>query len=116
MPTDDVIHVLIVDDSALVRQVMTVLLSQSGEMRVSTAADPVIALDKMKRDRPDVIILDLEMPRMDGMTFLRRVMREDPIPIVVCSAAAAKGTDAALSAMAEGAVDIVGKPRVGIRE
>ena len=83
------IHVLVVDDSAVVRQFMSALLSAERGMEVTVAADPLIALGKMKSQRPDVIVLDLEMPRMDGLTFLRRVMREGPIPVVICSSHAA---------------------------
>ena len=79
------IHVLVVDDSAVVRQFMSALLGAEQGMEVMVAADPLIALRKMESRRPDVIVLDLEMPRMDGLTFLRRVMRQDPIPVVVCS-------------------------------
>ena len=81
------IKVLVVDDSAVVRQVAGAILTQEN-MRVTVAADPIIAMDKMSRERPDVIVLDLEMPRMHGITFLRKIMAEDPIPVVVCSGAA----------------------------
>lgn len=110
------LHVLVVDDSAVVREVLTGLLSGEPGMDVATAGDPIIAMEKMKKRRPDVIVLDLEMPRMDGLTFLRKIMREDPIPVVVCSGVAGDGTEAAFRAMAEGAVDIVHKPRVGLRD
>lgn len=110
------IHVLVVDDSAVVRQVLTAILSQESGMTVSTAPDPIIAMDKMARRRPDVILLDLEMPRMDGLTFLHKIMTEDPIPVVVCSSFTGAGTEAALLAMEEGAVEIVTKPKLGLRE
>ncbi len=86
------INVLVVDDSAVVRQMMTSILGQTPEMSVAVAADPLIAREKMRRQRPDVILLDLEMPRMDGLTFLRQLMAESPIPVVVCSALAGIGT------------------------
>jgi two-component system chemotaxis response regulator CheB len=70
----------------------------------------------MKRARPDVILLDLTMPRMDGLTFLRKIMAEDPIPVVVCSALTVEGSDTALQALSEGAVEVVGKPRVGVAD
>jgi two-component system chemotaxis response regulator CheB len=108
--------VLVVDDSAVVRQVMTTILSNEEGMRVDTAPDAVIAIDKVKRARPDVIVLDLNMPRMNGLDFLRRIMATDPIPVVVCSGAAEEGTEAALQAMSEGAVEIVRKPKVGVSE
>lgn len=110
------IQVLVVDDSAVVRQVTQALLSQERDLVVTVAADPLIAMDKMKHARPHVILLDLEMPRMDGLTFLRKIMAEDPIPTLVCSSVAGKGTETALRALQEGAVGIVNKPKVGVRE
>jgi two-component system, chemotaxis family, protein-glutamate methylesterase/glutaminase len=106
------IEVLVVDDSAVVRQLMTGLLSAEPAFRVSTAADPLVAMAKMKRGRPAVILLDLEMPRMDGLTFLKRTMEFDPVPVVVCSGFAGPGTRLALRALEAGAVDIAVKPRV----
>ena len=108
--------VLVVDDSAVVREVMSALLSLDSGMTVVTASDPLIAMEKMKGARPDVIFLDLEMPRMDGLTFLRKIMLEDPIPVVVCSGLAGQGTEAALRALEEGAVEIVTKPKLGVRD
>lgn len=108
------IQVLVVDDSAVVRQVMQAILSQEPDLAVTVAADPLIAMKKMQQVRPHVVLLDLEMPRMDGLTFLRKIMAEDPIPTVVCSGVAAKGTDNALSALDEGALGIVTKPRIGV--
>ena len=109
------IRVLVVDDSAVVRQVLEGVLSQEHDISVMVAADPLIALQKMSRVRPDVIVLDLEMPRMDGLTFLRKIMAEEPIPTVICSGIAARGTDAALRALDEGAVGIITKPKLGVR-
>ncbi|HEV2291337.1 MAG TPA: chemotaxis response regulator protein-glutamate methylesterase, partial [Gemmatimonadales bacterium] len=80
------------------------------------ASDPVFAMEKMGKARPDVIVLDLEMPRMDGITFLRKVMAEDPIPVVVCSGIAAQGTEAAIRALEAGAVEVVAKPELGVRD
>ncbi len=114
-PARGEINVLVVDDSAVVRQVMAVVLSQEPGISVTVAADPLIAMDKMKRARPDVILLDLEMPRMDGLTFLRKIMTEDPIPVVVCSALAPPGSDIALTALDEGALDVITKPNVGVK-
>lgn len=111
-----VLSVLVVDDSAVVRQAVTAVLSQDPGLVVTVAADPYIALDKMGRSRPDVILLDLEMPRMDGLTFLRKIMSEDPIPVVVCSGLATKGTEAAIRALEEGAVEVLAKPQLGVRE
>lgn len=109
------LHVLVIDDSAVVRQVTTAVLSRQPGITVSCAADPLIAMNKMRQARPDVILLDLEMPRMDGLTFLRKIMSEDPIPVVVCSGLAREGTDAAMRALDEGAVDIVTKPKLGVK-
>jgi two-component system chemotaxis response regulator CheB len=113
---DSPIQVLVVDDSAVVRQVMTAVLSRERDMAVSVAADPIIAMQKMKQARPDVILLDLEMPRMNGLTFLHKVMDEDPIPILICSSVAAKGTNSALRSLDEGAMGIVTKPQLGVRD
>jgi two-component system chemotaxis response regulator CheB len=107
------LEVLVVDDSAVVRQLLTGILSREPDMRVTTAADAIVAAEKMRRLRPDVILLDLEMPRMDGLTFLRKVMAEDPVAVVVCSGFAEPGSRQALRALEAGAVDIVLKPRVG---
>jgi two-component system chemotaxis response regulator CheB len=110
------IQVLVVDDSAVVRQVMEAILSQESDIAVTVASDPLIAMQKMKKTRPHVVLLDLEMPRMDGLTFLRKIMAEDPIPTLVCSGVAAKGTNNALSALDEGALGIVSKPKIGVRD
>jgi two-component system chemotaxis response regulator CheB len=112
----DPLHVLVVDDSAVVREVMTAVLTQEPGFGVSVAADPFIAMGKMKNQRPDVIILDLEMPRMDGLTFLQKIVREDPIPVVICSALTGPDTTIGLQALEEGAVDVVTKPRLGVRD
>jgi len=110
------IRVLVVDDSAVMRQAMTAILSSEPDLEVSTAIDPLIAMDKMKRWRPDVIVLDLEMPRMNGIEFLRKIMAEDPLPVIVCSALTTDGSDVALEALEAGAVEIVSKPRLDVRE
>jgi two-component system, chemotaxis family, protein-glutamate methylesterase/glutaminase len=108
------VRVLAIDDSAVVRQALAQILGGAG-MLVTTANDPIIAMQKMARERPDVIVLDIEMPRMDGLTFLRRLMAEDPLPVVVCSGLATAGSEAALHALEEGAVDVVAKPRLGVK-
>lgn len=108
------LHVLVVDDSAVVRQVMTALLGT--EMTVTTAADPLIAMAKMETRRPDVIVLDLEMPRMDGLTFLRKLMDESPLPVVVCSSLTESSSELTMKALLLGAVDVVLKPRVRMGE
>ena len=109
------LKVLVVDDSATVRQVLAAVLSDKHGFRVTVAADPLIAMEKMKKSLPDVILLDLEMPRMDGMTFLRKLMSESPLPIVICSGLTGPNTDAAIRALESGAVDIITKPKIGVR-
>jgi two-component system chemotaxis response regulator CheB len=104
------LQVLLVDDSAVARQLVTSVLASEPSLSVSVAADPVIAIAKMRQSRPDVILLDLELPRLDGLSFLRRIMAEDPIPVVICSALASRGTELAFRALEEGAVGIVPKP------
>ena len=110
------LHVLVVDDSAMVRQVMQAILSTNSRVKVTVAADPLIAWAKMQKEPPDVVITDLEMPRMDGLTFIRKIMSEMPTPVVVCSGLAARGTELALRALEEGAVEVITKPKVGVRE
>ena len=110
------IHALVVDDSAVVRQFMSALLSSEPGMSVAVAADPLIAMQKMETKWPDVIVLDLEMPRMDGLTFLRQLMKDEPVPVVVCSGHARSGTEAALKALEEGAVEVLAKPQLGLRD
>jgi two-component system chemotaxis response regulator CheB len=106
------IEVLVVDDSAVVRQLMSSLLGPHVGVRVTSASDPLVAMAKMRRNRPHVILLDLEMPRMDGITFLKQIMATDPLPVVVCSGFAEPGTQLAMRALAAGAVDILPKPRL----
>jgi two-component system chemotaxis response regulator CheB len=108
----DAIEVLVIDDSAVVRQLLGALLAGEAGFHVTTASDPLVAMAKMRRHRPHVILLDMEMPRMDGLTFLKRIMATDPVPVVVCSGFAEPGTRLAVRALAAGAVDIVPKPRV----
>jgi two-component system chemotaxis response regulator CheB len=110
------LHVLVVDDSAMVRQVMQAILTTDRRIRVTVAADPLIALPKIQKDPPDVIVTDLEMPHMDGLSFVRKIMVESPIPMVICSGLAAKGTELALRALELGAVEVISKPQIGVRE
>ncbi len=114
--TGDNLHVLVVDDSAMVRQVMQAILATDRRINVKAAADPLIAWGKMQKEPPNVVITDLEMPRMDGLTFIRKIMLEMPTPVVVCSGLAARGTELALRALEEGAVEVITKPKVGVRE
>jgi two-component system chemotaxis response regulator CheB len=95
---------------------MQTILSTNRRVKVSTAADPLIAWMKMQKEPPDVVITDLEMPRMDGLTFIRKIMLEMPTPVVVCSGLAAHGTELALRALEEGAVEVISKPKVGVRD
>ena len=111
------IRVLIVDDSAVVRQVLAEIISADPELEViATAADPFIAAERMKTAIPDVITLDVEMPRMDGLTFLQKLMSQHPIPVVMCSSLTDKGSESAFRALELGAVDIIEKPRLGTRQ
>jgi len=111
------IRVLIVDDSAVVRQTLESILSSAPGIEVmGTAADPYVAAERLKTEVPDVITLDLEMPRMDGLTFLQKLMKQHPIPVVICSSVAEKGTANALKALEYGAVEIITKPKVGTKQ
>jgi two-component system chemotaxis response regulator CheB len=110
------LKVLVIDDSAVARQLLSAVLSSERDIEVQVAADPLIAKQKMLRFPPDVIILDLEMPRMDGLTFLRSLMTENPLPVVVCSNQAENGSETALQALDLGAIDILPKPKVGVNE
>lgn len=105
------IRVLVVDDSAVVRQSLSAILEADPEIEVmGTAADPIIAVKKIMKEVPDVITLDIEMPRMDGLTFLRKIMAQRPIPVVVISSLTTKGTEAAMKALEYGASEVIGKP------
>ncbi len=111
------IKVLIVDDSAVVRQTLADIISSDPQLEVmAVAADPFIAADKMRLDIPDVITLDVEMPRMDGLTFLHKIMSQHPIPVVMCSSLAEGGSETVMKALEYGAVDIIQKPRVGTKQ
>jgi two-component system chemotaxis response regulator CheB len=111
------IRVLIVDDSAVVRQTMSELLSADPEIEViATASDPFVAADRISEQVPDVITLDIEMPHMDGLTFLQKIMSQHPIPVVICSSLAEEGAQSALKALEYGAVEIIAKPRLGTKQ
>lgn len=111
------IKVLIVDDSAVVRQVLTMVLSQDNEIDViASAADPLFAIEKMNANWPDVIVLDIEMPRMDGLTFLKQIMSIRPTPVVICSSQTAKGSSRSIQALGAGAVAVIGKPKSNIKQ
>ena len=110
------IRVLVVDDSAVMRQVMTTILSREPDMEVVIAQEPFIAMRKMKDALPDVIVLDLQMPKMDGLTFLKRLRATHTIPVVICSAFSGPNSLAAVRALEQGAIDIVRKPELGLKE
>lgn len=111
------IKVLIVDDSAVVRQALSAVFSSDKEIEViGTAADPYYAAQKIQKNLPDVITLDIEMPRMDGLTFLKKIMNQHPIPVVIISSLTISGTETAMKALEFGAVDIITKPQLSSRE
>ncbi|MEM9145390.1 MAG: chemotaxis response regulator protein-glutamate methylesterase [Pseudomonadota bacterium] len=111
------IRVLIVDDSAVVRQTLAHLINAAPDMEVmGTAADPFHAAQKLRTEAPDVITLDVEMPRMDGITFLRKLMSQRPVPVIVCSSLVGEGTRTMLDALEAGAVEIIQKPSVATKE
>jgi two-component system, chemotaxis family, protein-glutamate methylesterase/glutaminase len=113
----NLIKVLLIDDSAVVRQVLQSILDREPDIRViAVASDPVFALDKMSKEWPDVIVLDIEMPRMDGITFLKKVMAEHPTPVVICSSLTEKGAVTTMQALASGAVEIITKPKIGLKD
>jgi two-component system, chemotaxis family, protein-glutamate methylesterase/glutaminase len=111
------IRVLVVDDSATVRQALKNILESDPLIEVmALASDPFVAVEHIKKEIPDVITLDVEMPRMDGLTFLEKIMSQHPIPVVICSSLTVKGSDVALAALEKGAVDIITKPKMGTKE
>ncbi|MEC5385920.1 chemotaxis response regulator protein-glutamate methylesterase [Uliginosibacterium sp. H3] len=111
------IKVLVVDDSAVVRQVVSGMLAESTGIEViATATDPLQAMERMKVQWPDVVVLDVEMPRMDGITFLRKLMAERPTPVIICSTLTEKGAKTTMEALAAGAVSIITKPKLGLKQ
>lgn len=110
------IKVAIVDDSAVVRQVISEILnSDPGIEVISTASDPVFAMNYLNKEWPDVIVLDIEMPRMDGITFLKKIMAEKPTPVVICSTLTVEGAEVTMQAVSNGAVEIITKPTLGLK-
>ncbi len=111
------IKVMIIDDSAVVRQTLGGILSAEPDIElIATASDPYDAANKLRSIVPDVIILDIEMPRMDGLTFLRKLMSQHPLPVIICSSKAEEGSDNVFQAMQFGAVDIIQKPKIGTKQ
>ncbi len=110
------IKVLVIDDSALVRQTFKEILSQNSDITlIGLASDPYAATEIISRDVPDVIILDIEMPKMDGITFLEKIMSQHPIPVIICSTLVEKGSDTYFKALNAGAVEIIQKPKIGTK-
>jgi two-component system, chemotaxis family, protein-glutamate methylesterase/glutaminase len=108
------IRVLIVDDSASVRQTLKAVLESDPDIEVlATASDPFVAVERIRDEVPDVMTLDIEMPRMDGLTFLEKIMSQHPIPIVICSSLTEAGSKVAIAALDRGAVEVITKPKVG---
>lgn len=117
MSTNRKVRVLVVDDSAVVRETLSQLINRSSQMEVmATAKDPFEAAQRIRDEVPDVITLDVEMPKMDGITFLRKLMVQRPLPVVICSSLVGEGTKTLLAAMEAGAVDIVQKPVIGTKK
>lgn len=110
------IKVMVVDDSAIIRQVFTKIINQDSQLELVAAVnDPILALNRMKVTMPDVIVLDVEMPKMDGLTFLKLIMNDNPLPVVMCSTLTEKGSKTTMQAIADGAVDFITKPKLGAK-
>jgi two-component system chemotaxis response regulator CheB len=111
------IRVLIVDDSAVVRETLSAIFSADPALEViGTASDPYVAVERMRQQMPDVITLDIEMPRMDGLTFLKKLMSQHPLPVVICSSLAGADCETTLRALELGALDVIEKPQIGVRQ
>ena len=112
-----VVKVYVVDDSAVVRQALQHMLAGQPDIElIGSAANPLIAMPAIQKNRPDVLLLDIEMPGMDGLTFLRQIMAGTPIPTVICSTLSLEGSKVALDALAAGAVAVMGKPKLGLKQ
>lgn len=110
------IKVHVIDDSAVIRQVLSQIIMSDSELELAGAsADPIFAMRRMENNWPDVIILDIEMPRMDGLTFLKKIMLERPTPVIMCSVFSSKGAETILQALSLGAMDVITKPQMGAK-
>lgn len=111
------IKVFVVDDSAVVRQAFAHMLAGHAEVELmGSAPNPLLAMSAIKKNRPDVLLLDIEMPGMDGLTFLRQIMSSDPLPCVICSTLSTEGSKVALDALSAGAVAVLAKPKLGLKQ
>jgi len=111
------VKVFVVDDSAVVRQALAHMLSGNAEIElIGSAPNPLLAMDMMRKNPPDVLLLDIEMPGMDGLTFLRQIMASSPIPTVICSTLSTEGSKVALEALSSGAVAVLAKPKLGLKQ
>jgi two-component system chemotaxis response regulator CheB len=112
-----VVKVFVVDDSAVVRQALAHMLSGNPEVElIGSAPNPLLAMDAIRKNPPDVLLLDIEMPGMDGLTFLRQIMAGTPIPTVICSTLSTEGSKVALDALSAGAVAVLAKPKLGLKQ
>ncbi|MBL1259417.1 MAG: chemotaxis response regulator protein-glutamate methylesterase [Thiotrichaceae bacterium] len=110
------IKVMVVDDSAIIRQVFTKIINSDAQLELVAAVnDPILALKRMKVTMPDVMVLDVEMPKMDGLTFLKLIMNDNPLPVVMCSTLTEKGSKTTMQAIADGAIDFITKPKMGVK-
>ncbi|VAW52512.1 Chemotaxis response regulator protein-glutamate methylesterase CheB [hydrothermal vent metagenome] len=117
MKNNNCINVMLVDDSAVVRQTLTQVLNSDPNINVVEAcSDPYFAAKKLRKFRPDVMVLDVEMPRMDGITFLQKIMSQNPIPVIICSTLVGNGSETTLKALEYGAVEIIQKPTIGTKK
>lgn len=108
--------VIVIDDSSVVRRVLSDIINSDPQLElIAAASDPLFAMRHMEKNWPDVIVLDVEMPRMDGITFTKKIMSEHPTPIVICSTLTERGAQTTMEALAAGAVDIITKPKIGLK-